>query len=779
MSTAAPRRWVRWTWVDLRLVPALGCVWATTLLTLRMPPAGAVALAVAAAGAGLLAGRRGGAAATVVVAATAGIAVAAAATAVRSWTAESSPLRSPEVLSRVAEVELRLDGDPHLLAGGAASRVVSDATVTALDGPGGRTRLDAAVLLFAPAAGWADLLPGRPVRARVSVALPRAGDAVVAVLSARGPPVAVGPAPREQRAAQRLRTGLVESAARVLEPAPAGLLPGLAVGDTSAADPVLEEDFRRAGLAHLTAVSGANVAIVVSAVLWPLRRRAVDPRVQALVAFAALLAFVVLARPGASVVRAAAMGAVTLWALAAGRPRAAVPALAAAAGALLVADPRLAADAGFALSVAATAAIVLAAPAWSRGLRDRGWPGPVADAVSVTAAAGLATAPLVAALDGAVSLVSLPANLLAAPAVPLATVLGLAAAVSSVLPGPAAEALAWAAGWPVRWIVAVAERAAALPDATLGWPAGTGGAAALAALLGAVVLLLVLRPAARRPALAALVALVLVGWPLRRVSVGWPPPDPVLVACDVGQGDALVVPTSPGAGVLVDAGPEIGPVDRCLDRLGIDRLPLVLLSHLDADHVGGLAGALRGRQVGTVATGVLAPDDDRAGALGASLRAAGADREVLVPGDRRSVGPAVLEVLAPDVRRAVPGAEPNDLSLVVRLSVRGLRVLLPGDLGAEAEQRLLRSGVDLRADVLKVPHHGSGDADRGFLLATGGHPAPRLVDWLEDAGMRVHRTDRQGDLAVVGSAAEWGVVARSGERKRSRTVRVRRCRTVM
>ena len=764
-------RWARWTWVDLRLVPTTACLWGTTLLAVRVPPAGAALLAVTAAAAALVAARRWRAVTAVLVAATAGIALAAGAAAVRGWAAEGSPLRSPGVVGRVVEVELRLSGDPGVLDGGVLSRVVSDATVTSLGGVGGSTRLDEDVLLFAPEAGWAELLPGQPVRAQVSVAAPRPGDTVVAVLSARGPPTTAGTVPWEQGAAHRLRTGLVEAAARVLDPQAAGLLPGLAVGDTSAADPVLEEDFRRAGLAHLTAVSGANVAIVIAAVLWPLRRRAVDPRLQAAVALAALLAFVVLVRPGASVVRAAAMGAVALWALAGGRPRAAVPTLAAAAGALLLVDPALAADAGFALSVAATAAIVLVGPSWSRALRTRGWPAPVADALAISAAAGLATAPLVAALDGSVSLVALPANLLAAPAVPAATVLGLAAALASVLPGPAADLLVWGAGWPVRWLVSVAQRAAALPDATLDWPEGAAGAVVLTLLLTSGGLLLLLRPWWRRPALAALVALVLVGWPLRRLSVGWPPSEPVVVACDVGQGDALVVPTTAGAGVLVDAGPDVGPVDRCLDRLGIDRLPLVLLSHLDADHVGGLAGALSGREVGTVATGTLAPDDDHAGDLDELVRSVGARRTVLLPGDRRTVGPAAFEVLAPERRRAVPGAEPNDLSMVVRLTVRDLRVLFTGDLGAEAEQRLVRSGVDLAADVLKVPHHGSGDADPEFLAATGagvalislgadntyGHPAPRLLGWLRDAGIRVHRTDLEGDLAVTGSAGDWAV----------------------
>ena len=172
--------------------------------------------------------------------------------------------------------------------------------------------------------------PGQRVRARVGAALPREGIRSSPSLAARGPPTPLGGPGPLQRAAGALRDGLAASAGRVLEPRPAGLLPGLVVGDTRAMDPVLTEDFRRAGLGHLTAVSGANVAIVLACVLWPLRRRAADRRVQAVVAGLALVAFVVLARPSPSVVRAAAMGAVALLALATGRSRAAVPALAAA-----------------------------------------------------------------------------------------------------------------------------------------------------------------------------------------------------------------------------------------------------------------------------------------------------------------------------------------------------------------------------------------------------------------------------------------------------------------
>jgi competence protein ComEC len=762
--------------VDLRLGPVAAAVWCTSLLAPLADPSVLGWVALGACAAAVLCGRRRRPSTALALAVLAGVAVTSGTAAVRALDRQASPLRAVAATEGAAWIVLELDGDPHVLPGAGRSRVVADATVIRMD-DGSRTHLVTdPVLLFAPADGWRNLLPGQRVRVRAGLSLPERGDDVVAVVSARGPPTLVGESSPVQRAAGALRKALGDSAHRVLEPAPAGLLPGLVVGDTRGMDPVLEEDFRRAGLAHLTAVSGANVAIVLAGVLWPLRRRVVDRRVQAVVAGLALVGFVVLARPSPSVVRAAAMGAVTLLALASGRPRAALPALGAAVCALLLLDPGLATDPGFTLSVCATAGIVLLAPGWSAALRRRGCWVPLADAVAVSAAAGLVTAPVVAGLSGTVSLVSLPANLLAAPAVPVATVLGLGAAATGV-PMPAlADALVWLAGWPTRWLVLVAGRAADVPDGATAWPAGTGGAVLLTLALMAVGWSLWRYRRLRPLVLAVVLALLVVGWPLRQTIRGWPPDGTVAVGCDVGQGDAFVLPTGPGAAVLVDAGPDVGAVDRCLDRLGIDELPLVLVSHLDADHVGGLAGALAGREVGIVATGTLSPADDRVPAFDALVRRAGGERAVLVPGDRRTAGRIAVEALAPEPDRAVAAAEANDLSLVARVTVRGLTILFTGDLGADAEARLLRDGVELRADVLKVPHHGSGDADPEFLAASGarvalvsvgadntyGHPTGRLLTWLARAGMRVHRTDREGDLAVVGSGEGWGVAARGG-----------------
>ncbi|MCW2508850.1 MAG: hypothetical protein JWP68_1998 [Modestobacter sp.] len=765
----------RWSWVDLRLAPPAGTVWVATVLSQRLSVGLLLGTAVtgAAGAAALLVRSRGrsGAASAVVVGCLAALTLVGAMAAVRVQTRAGSPLPGLAADGAVVPVVVELADDPRVLAGAGAPRVLVRGSVTEADG---RRVGGDPVLLFGPAHEWIGLLPGQSVRLRVAVRAAEPDDDVLAVLSARSAPTPLGEPGSVQGAAAGLRAGLARSAARMLPDRPAGLLPGLVVGDTGGMDPALTAEFRRAGLSHLTAVSGANVAIVVALVLWPLRARGTDRRGQAVVAALAIAGFVVLARPGASVLRAAVMGGVALLALASGRSRAAVPALSAAVVVLLLVEPTLATDAGFALSVAATAAIVLLAPSWSRSLRRRGSPRPLADALAVSAAAGLVTAPLVAALSGVVSVVSLPANLLAAPAVAPATVLGLVAALASPVSPRAADVLTWLAGWPVRWLVTVAERAAAVPDGATGWPNGASGAALLAGLLAGGAWALVRWPRLRPLALAAMVGVVVLGWPLRQVSRGWPLSDTVVVACDVGQGDALVLPTGPGEGVLVDAGPA-GPLAAdCLDRLGVRRLPLVLLSHLDADHVGGLAEALAGRDVGEVATGTLSPADDRVPHLEQVLARAGAEHVVLTPGQRRAVGDAEFEVLAPEPERATAGAEPNDLCLVLRATQRGVRVLFTGDLGADAEARIVADGTDLSADVLKVPHHGSADADPEFLAASGaalalvsvgadntyGHPADRLLDWLAADGMRTYRTDQDGDVAVVGRAGDWGVAVR-------------------
>ncbi|SFU07182.1 Competence protein [Geodermatophilus amargosae] len=263
----------RWSWLDLRLVPVAAAVWVVTLVSALLTPGVLLVLAGAASlAAVLLVPRRGAAGAMVLLAVLAAVATTATVAAVRGAARAASPLA--EVAGgRTVEVVLEVDGDPLRVAGVGPPRLVLDVTVTALDGTAvadtasdgtafadgtGTVALSAGAVLFAPAQDWDGVLPGEVVRTRVAVATVPATEGVVARLSARGPPEPVEGPSRLQRAAGSVRDGLAAAAGRVLDAPADGLLPGLVVGDTRGLDPVLEEDFRRAGLSHLTAVSGAN-----------------------------------------------------------------------------------------------------------------------------------------------------------------------------------------------------------------------------------------------------------------------------------------------------------------------------------------------------------------------------------------------------------------------------------------------------------------------------------------------------------------------------------------
>jgi competence protein ComEC len=245
-------------------------------------------------------------------------------------------------------------------------------------------------------------------------------------------------------------------------------------------------EFRTAGLTHLTAVSGANVTIVCGAVL--LMAGLIGPRAAVVLAALALAVFVFVVQPTASVLRAAVMGAIALMAVLSARRRQGVPALAATVIVLMVFAPQLAVDVGFMLSVSATAALIVVAPSLSARLIARGYPKPVADAVCIALTAQLATAPLVAAISGQLSVVGVIANLVVSPMIPPITVLGTAAAALCPLWPAAGDLLIRFTGPELWWLLRVAHCAAALPGAAIPVPSGWPGLATVGAVaVGAVV----------------------------------------------------------------------------------------------------------------------------------------------------------------------------------------------------------------------------------------------------------------------------------------------------
>ncbi|GAA4693708.1 ComEC/Rec2 family competence protein [Nocardioides nanhaiensis] len=706
----------------------------------------------------------------------AALAVVALAVASLTWVRGLAVTEGPlaELAHERARVELvaTVVSDPRQVDGGFEPRTAVRLQVTEVTARGVVVRLRSAVLVLGDDA-WRGVELGERVRAGGRLA---PGDrGVSALLTGATEPERLARPDLWWRGAAVVRQGIREAVAG--RPADQrALVPALVDGDDAALDPGLEADFRTTGLTHLTAVSGTNLTLVVGFLLVLARWCRVRGRWLLLVGALGICGFVLLARTEPSVVRAATMGAVGLLALGSNGRHRALRALGLAVVVLLLVQPALATTAGFALSVLATAGIVLLGP----GLRDalaRWMPRWCAEAVAVPAAAQVACTPLVAAISGEVSLVAVVANLLVAPVVGPATVLGLVGGLVVLVLPPVGLVLGWGAGACVGWIAAVARRGADLPAASLGW--GTGPASLLLLVVLCVLLVLVAPRVLARPRSTLLCCAVLgVAVCVRLPTPGWPPPGWVLVACDVGQGDALVLRSGPGSAVVVDAGPDPPAVEGCLDRLGVTEVPLVVLTHFHADHVDGLPGVLAGRRVGLVETSRTLDPSAGSQQVREQSAAAAVPASAAPYGTTRTVGEVRLQAVwprpGPVVAGPGDGSAANDASVVLLAEVGGVRILLTGDIEPPSQALLARALPGLHVDVLKVPHHGSRYQDLDWLesleaplavVSAGadndyGHPAPDLLDALEDAGTEVGRTDEQGDVAVVVEAGEARLVTR-------------------
>ena len=690
----------------------------------------------------------------------------------------------------------QLSGEPWAGWVDHRARITVDATVLTaprqLPGPdtwqGGGVG-DAAGLMRASAvvANAADSTAGYRLRAPVDILVPAAdlgvGDTVrfparvspgspgrAARLTALGPVTVLEAGAGPGRwIRSRLRAALVDAPEARRE-----LVLGMVLGDDSRLPPATTDQLRAVGLSHLTAVSGANIAIVAAIagllgrVLLPSRRLGLTLVAVGIGGYVLLVGF----EP--SVLRAAVMAAVALVGVLVGGGTG-IAALLFTATALLIVDPYLSLSRGFALSCAATAGLVLVVPTAVRAATSltRRWPLPVAgpivallSLVMVTVSAQLATAPLLLSYGQGISFVSAAANLLAAPAVPIVTTVGLAVAAIAAVSPAAAAVVADLVTMPAGWILGVVEFAASAPVSGIALASGivvTGTAAVIT-----ISVLVVMR---RLPRLGVGLAVAVVTLSLLvvrpPVQLGARAPrDWLAIFCDVGQGDAAVLRTGPESGVFIDSAPDPQAARGCLDYSGIERLDAVVLSHYHRDHVGGLAALLARWRPSLVLGSPLPEPADTFRETAAQLRTRGLPTRIPGFGERVAVGWLSWQVLWPQTLIRA-GSAPNNASLCLLATVTyhgtSTTFLLSGDIEVESQAALLATWPAIHVDVAKVPHHGSRRQHPGLPLWAGaavavisvglgndyGHPAASTVAAWRRAGSEVLRTDIGGHIVLT------------------------------
>jgi competence protein ComEC len=565
----------------------------------------------------------------------------------------------------------------------------------------------------------------------------------------------LGPASNPaMRLANSTREGLRRGAFRALPDREAALLLGLSIGDTEFMDPEVDRDFRATGLGHLLAVSGSNVAMFLAPVLAAAAALGAGLRGRVAVGLAAVAFFALVTRWEPSVLRASVMAGLALAGVLAGRPRATGALLGAAVLVLLVVDPGLATSVGFQLSVAATAG--LAAMAGPLAARFHRLPRPVALAAAATIAAQAAVTPVLLLLFGVVPTVTLLANILAFPAVGPALFGGLASSTAALLSSELGRLLGDGAAVPLSYLVVLSDHAARLP-----LPAVTSsGRVGPVVAAGAVVLAAWRLRTGRRPANRWVVGLSLAAVAWSAVPGAGPPAELTVTFLDVGQGDAALIRTPDGAAVLIDAGPEEEAVATRLAALGVRRIDLAVATHAHADHIEGFPAVLSRFPVALLIEPGCPGDSPSYTELLDSIRAEGVPVRHPRGGQILMVGRLAVEVLGPD-SCSPGGAEPNDDSLVLRIRYAGATAMFPGDAEIPAQEDLLADGDDVRAQVLKVPHHGGDTSTDEFfdevgaevaVVSTGpneyGHPNPGVLAALRERSDVVIRTDLAGEVTV-------------------------------
>ncbi len=537
---------------------------------------------------------------------------------------------------------------------------------------------------------------------------------------------------------EKVRIGL-RNQAKALGGDSASLLPGIIIGDTSLQSKKFTEEMRTAGLSHLTAVSGANFAIVGTFVYHLLGFVFPNRRLRIPMTLISLFFFILLVRPTPSVLRAALMAGIYFLSKFSGRKNSAEKALGATISILLLVNPFLAFEAGFILSVLATAGLIYLAEPIAQRI-----PGPkmISEVISIPVAATLACSPYLALLAGSINLGIIFMNIAVAPVIPIITILSFIATLALSIFPALSVLLLTIANFGSKWIVLVSSLQKFFP---------TIGIAPIYLVILLILVAYLLKASSRKlrysKLLVTLFLLFVVFGSLQ--SFRFPGRNWAVGQCDVGQGDALLIRVDLHSAILFDAGPSPQLLARCLKEFGVTYLPLVVITHEHADHYEGVRNL---KNIGEIWTNHQFNEE-----LGITTKSVKA-------GYSASIGKVQLDVIWPmsgdEEFESIngDGSLENNRSLVVLAKVDDLQILITGDIEPAAQSEVLKSFAELDLDIIKVPHHGSKyqvmelfDSAELFLVSVGinsyGHPNPQLMSQLTERGT-VHRTDTSGPVAI-------------------------------
>jgi len=547
----------------------------------------------------------------------------------------------------------------------------------------------------------------------------------------------------------------------------ANLVAGLSVGYDQGLSKTFGENMKVVGLTHLTAVSGANCAIVIGLAWVLLRKIPIAKSLKTVLTITVLVFYVELVGWQASVLRAAFMMSIVFLTLELGKKVWITAVLAIASLLLLVVDPTLVFNWGFWLSVLATFGLVTLTPAVNLRLQKY-LPKPVAILVAATSAAQLWCLPLLVSLQGGLTTYSVLSNLLVEPMVAPITVLGLLAALLSLFSVPLASYLVALANVPASYVVFVANALASNPLPIIPIPVGFWGVISISSITVSIALFLLGKSNIIIKVISTVLSVFLIfNW----VAVGgkslvWPMANWSILNCDVGQGDALIL-RSNNEIALIDVGKDPKLIVSCLNNAHVSTINLLVLTHFDMDHVGAVADAIRGRRVDQALISGFPDERPEAKFIKGLLNSKVGAVQIAKEGQSGKLGDLDWSIIS---ALDSTGASANESSIGMDFEANDYRVITLADLNEVAQCKVApRMAVELKLTIVKVSHHGSADQCPELyqaiqpdlaLISVGknngyGHPTNSCLQMLNRLKVKILRTDQNGAIAV--SAEKSGI----------------------
>lgn len=554
----------------------------------------------------------------------------------------------------------------------------------------------------------------------------------------------------------------------------AGLLEGMLIGYKDGLDENAFKAFSKAGLTHIMVASGMNIAFIIMPFTFIFKKLRLSNFKANIITIFILILFVFVTGFSASVVRAVIMGIIILAGRIIMREPEIYTSISASALIILIINPYTLFDIGFQLSFGATLSLVLFYPRIKSFTEGKYIPNVVSDTLAATVAAQLGVIPVTLYYFNNFSTFSIISNILVVPLVEFVTIIGFIMVFTGLLNIYLAVIIGYINNTFLSFILFITEVTAKIPFSLLKLPTPTLGMVLFYYLF--IIYMFKGRNYFKAKKYTkhlkrAVVILTIIIFGAKALI-----PSPLEITfLDVGQGDSAFIKTAHGTKILIDGGGreanskskfDIGEsvmIPYILDR-GTKKVDIVIASHGHSDHTEGLEAVLRELSVGTV----IVPETDGKGF--GKINSICKDKNISIikckQGDRINLdNETVLEVLNPLPYKidSIAQEDLNESSLVLKLVYKNAKVLFTGDSGLPSEERMLQQELDLKADIIKVGHHGSpGSSSKEYIMAVKpkygiipvgrnnfGHPSQFVIDTFEDQGARLFRTDESGAVIAV------------------------------